>query len=315
MVRADLPDLAAFAAVARHRSFRRAAAELGLSPSALSHALRGLEARMGVRLLNRTTRSVAPTEAGAALLLRLAPAFDDIAQAVAEAGAQAARPAGTLRLNAPRSACRLVLMPLLVRFLAAYPDVRVEVASDDALTDIVGEGFDAGVRFGERLALDMVAVPLSGPQRFAVVAAPAYLARRGTPAEPGDLAGHACLRQRFPGGGLFHWELERDGVVSAVSVDGPLILGDQELIRLAALDGVGIGLVFEGYVPADIAAGRLVRLLAPWCPPFPGFHLYYPGRRQVPAPLRAFLDVLRQEAGRLTPPRSGTASPSPPAGP
>jgi DNA-binding transcriptional LysR family regulator len=301
MVRDDLPDLAAFAAVARHRSFRRAAAELGLSPSALSHALRGLEARMGVRLLNRTTRSVAPTEAGAALLVRLAPALDDIAGAMAAASAAAERPAGTLRLNAPRSACRLVLMPLVARFLALHPEVRVEVASDDALTDIVGEGFDAGVRFGERLALDMVALPLSGPQRFAVVAAPAYLARRGTPDEPGDLSRHACLLQRFPGGSLFHWELERDGIPAPVAVDGPLILGDQDLIRLAALDGLGIALVFEGYVAEDIADGRLVRLLAPWCPSFPGFHLYYPGRRQVPAPLRAFLDVVR-EAGRRAPP-------------
>ncbi|AWN50681.1 LysR family transcriptional regulator [Methylobacterium sp. 17Sr1-1] len=301
MVRDDLPDLAAFAAVARHRSFRRAAAALGLSPSALSHALRGLEERMGVRLLNRTTRSVAPTEAGAALLARLAPALDDIAGAMAAASAAAARPAGTLRLNAPRSACRLVLMPLIARFLTLHPEVRVEVASDDALTDIVGEGYDAGVRFGERLALDMVALPLSGPQRFAVVAAPAYLARRGTPDEPGDLSGHACLRQRFPGGSLFHWELERDGIPAPVAVDGPLILGDQDLIRLAALDGLGIALLFEGYVADDLADGRLVRLLAPWCPSFPGFHLYYPGRRQVPAALRAFLDVVR-EAGRRVPP-------------
>ena len=294
MVRADLSDLAAFSAVAHHRSFRHAAAALGLSPSALSHALRGLEERMGVRLLNRTTRSLAPTEAGAALLARLGPALDEIAQAVAAASASAGRPAGTLRLNAPHSACRLVLRPLLARFLAAHPDVRVEMASDDALSDIVGEGFDAGVRFGECLALDMVAVPLGGPQRFAVVAAPAYLAARGTPREPEDLDGHACLRQRFPGGGLFAWELERDGVVPVLDLDGPLILGSQDLFRLAALDGIGIGFVFEAEVAADLAAGRLVRLLEAWCPPFPGFHLYYPGRRQVPAPLRAFLDLVRR---------------------
>lgn len=308
MVRDDLSDLAAFAAVARHRSFRRAAAELALSPSALSHGLRGLEERMGVRLLNRTTRSVAPTEAGAVLLLRLAPALADIAAAVEAASATAARPTGTLRLNAPRSACRLVLMPLLSRFLTLHPEIRVEVASDDALTDIVGEGFDAGIRFGERLALDMVAVPVSGPQRFAVVAAPAYLARRGIPEAPADLAGHACLRQRFPGGSLFPWELERDGVMEAVATDGPLILGDQDLIRLAALDGLGIGFLFEGYVADDLAAGCLVRLLSPWCPPFPGFHLYYPGRRQVPAPLRAFLDVMR-EAGRSAPFGAGPDAP------
>ncbi|MCF4128068.1 LysR family transcriptional regulator [Methylobacterium sp. SyP6R] len=308
MVRDDLSDLAAFAAVARHRSFRRAAAELGLSPSALSHAVRGLEERMGLRLLNRTTRSVAPTEAGAALLVRLGPALDDIAQAVAAARASASRPTGTLRLNAPRSACRLVLMPLLSRFLTLHPEIRVEVVSDDALTDIVGEGFDAGIRFGERLALDMVAVPVCGPQRFAVVAAPAYLARRGVPEVPADLAGHACLRQRFPGGSLFPWELECDRVAETVAVDGPLILGDQDLVRLAALDGLGIGFVFEGYVADDLASGSLMRLLSPWCPAFPGFHLYYPGRRQVPAPLRAFLDVVR-EAGRSAPSGAGPASP------
>ncbi|RVU13866.1 LysR family transcriptional regulator [Methylobacterium oryzihabitans] len=294
MSRPDLSDLAAFAAVARHRSFRRAAAELGVSPSALSHALRGLEERIGVRLLNRTTRSVAPTEAGDALLARLAPALVEIARGVEEAAASLGRPVGRLRINAPRSACRLVLMPLVIRFLARHPGVRVEVACDDALVDIVRGGFDAGVRFGERVARDMVAVPLGGPQRFAVVAAPAYLAARGVPAHPDDLAGHACLRQRFPGGAVFRWEFARDGEEIEPALDGPLVAGDQDLLLQAARDGLGLAFVFEGLAAPDLAAGRLARVLEPWCPAFPGFVLYHPGRRRVPAPLRAFLDMLRE---------------------
>ncbi|WP_162501490.1 LysR family transcriptional regulator, partial [Methylobacterium crusticola] len=313
MLRSDLSDLAAFAAVATHRSFRRAAAELGVSPSALSHALRGLEGRMGVRLLHRTTRSVAPTEAGAALLERLAPALGAIDRAVAEASAVGGRPGGTLRLNAPRAASRLVIVPLMARFLALHPGLRVEIACDDALTDVVGEGFDAGVRFGDRLARDMIAVPLGGPQRLAVVGAPAYLARRGTPARPSDLAVHACIRQRFPGGGLFRWEFERDGEAVAVEVDGPLILSEQEAIRQAVLDGVGLAFLFEGYVAADLADGRLVRVLDPWCPAFPGFFLYYAGHRQVPAPLRAFLAMLRRPDAPAVRPDAPAVRPDAPA--
>ncbi|ACL56725.1 LysR family transcriptional regulator [Methylobacterium nodulans] len=295
MLRSDLPDLVAFASVARHRSFRRAAAELGVSPSALSHSVRDLEARIGVRLLNRTTRSVAPTEAGAALLARLAPALGEIDRAVSDVAASGGRLTGTLRLNAPRSACRLVLAPLVARFLALHPGVRVEIACDDALADIVGQGFDAGVRFGERVPRDMIAVPLGGPQRFAVVAAPAYLAARGAPDTPEDLAGHACLRQRFPGGAVMRWEFEREGrACCAIDVDGPLTLNEQELLLQAAIDGVGLAFVFEGYAASALADGRLVRLLEPWCPSFPGFVLYHPSRRQPPAPLRAFLALLRQ---------------------
>ncbi|MEH3143855.1 MAG: LysR family transcriptional regulator [Methylobacterium frigidaeris] len=294
MNRPDLSDLAAFAAVARHRSFRRAAAELAVSPSALSHALRGLEERVGVRLLNRTTRSVAPTEAGAALLARLVPALDEIARGVEDAAASLGRPVGLLRINAPRTACRLVLMPLVTRFLARHPGIRVEVASDDALTDVVRDGFDAGVRFGERVARDMVAVPLGGPQRFAVVAAPSYLAARGVPAHPDDLAGHACLRQRFPGGAVFRWEFARGEEERALALDGPLLAGDQDLLLQAAAAGAGLALVFEGLAAPALAEGRLRRVLEPWCPAFPGFVLYHPGRRRMPAPLRAFLDMLRE---------------------
>ncbi|ACA14972.1 transcriptional regulator, LysR family [Methylobacterium sp. 4-46] len=296
MPRSDLSDLVAFARVARHRSFRRAAAELGLSPSALSHALRDLEARLGARLLNRTTRSVAPTEAGAALLARLGPALDEIDRALGEVAASGGRLTGTLRLNAPRSACRLVLAPLAARFLSRHPGLRLEIACDDALADIVREGFDAGVRFGERVPRDMIAVPLGGRQRFAVVGSPAYLAARGLPATPEDLAGHACLRQRFAGGAVMRWEFERDGRALALDLDGPLILNEQELLLQAAVEGSGLAQVFEGYAAPFLAEGRLVRLLEPWCPSFPGFLLYHPSRRQPPPPLRAFLDFVRESA-------------------
>lgn len=294
MQRSDLADLAAFAAIAARGSFRAAAADLGVSTSALSHALRGLETRMGVRLLHRTTRSVAPTEAGAALLVRIAPALAEIAEAVGAAGAFRETLGGTLRINAPRSACRLVLMPLVARFLAQHPGVQVEIAADDSMTDVVAAGFDAGVRVGEHLAADMIAVPLGGPLRFALVAAPAYLAEHPAPLDPDDLAGHRCLRQRFPGGSLYRWEFGKDGRDLVVAVGGPLVLNDQDLIVQAALDGLGLGFVFEDSVRAHLGTGRLVRLLTDWCPDFPGFFLYYAGRRHIPPPLRAFLDLLRE---------------------
>ena len=294
MQRADLADLAAFATIAARGSFRAAAADLGVSTSALSHALRGLEARMGVRLLHRTTRSVAPTEAGAALLARIAPALTEIADAVGAAKALRETLGGTLRINAPRSACRLVLMPLVARFLARHPGVHVEIAADDAMTDVVAGGFDAGARVGEHLAADMIAVPLGGPLRFALVAAPAYLAEHPAPLHPGDLADHRCLRQRFLGGSLYRWEFGQDGRDLVVAVDGPLVLNDQDLLVQAALDGLGLAFVFEGGVRELLATARLVRLLPDWCPEFPGFFLYYAGRRHIPPPLRAFLDLLRE---------------------
>jgi len=300
MQRADLADLAAFATIARHGSFRRAALELCVSTSALSHALRALETRMGVRLLHRTTRSVAATEAGAALLARIGPALDEIAAAVGAAGAFRETLGGVLRLNAPRSACRFVLMPLVARYLARHPGVRVEVTADDALTDVVAAGFDAGIRFGEHLAGDMIAVPLGGPQRFALVGAPAYLAGRPTPEEPADLAAHRCIRQRFPGAALYRWELEKDGRALAVSVDGPLIVNDQAMIVQAALAGLGLGLVFEDSVADHLASGRLVRLMPEWCPSFPGLFLYHAGRRRIPPPLQAFIDLVRRPEAGLT---------------
>lgn len=293
----DLNDLDAFAAVARHRSFRSAAAERGVSASTLSQAVRDLEARLGVRLLNRSTRSVAPTDAGRALLERLAPALADIAGAVEGLGARPGEAAGTLRLNAPEPAVELVLAPLVGPFLAAHPQVRLEVVAETTLVDIVKDGFDAGVRWGESLARDMIAVPLGGPQRFAVVAAPAVLAERGAPTVPHDLLGRPCIRQRFPSGAVPPWEFERDGEVLRLDPAGLLVSTSLALQRRAALDGLGFWATFEGYVADDLAAGRLVRVLDDWCPPFPGPFLYYPSRRQLPSPLRAFVDFLRSHRG------------------
>jgi len=295
MLRPDLPDLAAFAAVARHRSFRKAAIELGLSASALSHAIRGLEERLGVRLLNRTTRSVTPTEAGDRLLARLEPAFRDIAGAVEEIDQFRHRPAGSLKITASIPAAALILAPMVARFLAAYPEIRLEVSVTSALIDIVAGGFDAGVRLGEQLERDMVAVRFGGDQRLVVVAAPAYLAGRTPPRTPRDLTEHACIGYRFPSGVVYAWEFEKDGRELTVSPEGPLIVNDQRLLIQAALDGAGLGFVFEGMVAAELSEGRLVPLLEDWSPPFPGFFLYYPRQRQMPAALRAFIDFVRAD--------------------
>lgn len=287
------PDLVAFAVLAERRSFRRAADVLGVSPSALSHRLRKMEAELGVRLLNRTTRSVAPTEAGERLLARLSPALGEIAAGLSEVAAFRERPAGRLRLNVPRSAARLTIAPRLGGFLKAYPEVRVEIVTDDTLGDIVAGGFDAGVRLDESLPPDMIAVPIGPPMRMMAVAAPEYVAAHGAPQTPEDLAGHRCFRLRWPTGALYHWELEKDGRVRRTHVDGPLIVDDSLLLRAAALDGAGIAFVLEPSVAEDVAAGRLVHLLPDWSAPFPGYHLYYPSRRQVSPALRAFIDHMR----------------------
>jgi DNA-binding transcriptional LysR family regulator len=302
MLRPDLPDLAAFAAVARHRSFRRAAIELALSASALSHAIRGLEERLGVRLLNRTTRSVTPTEAGERLLARLEPAFRDIEGAVGEIDQFRRQPAGSLKITASIPAAELILAPMVARFLDAYPEIRLEVSVTSALIDIVAGGFDAGIRLGEQLERDMVAVRFGGEQRLVVIAAPSYLARRPPPQTPRDLTEHACLGYRFPSGVVYAWEFEKDGRELTVSPNGPLIVNnDQRLLIRSALDGAGLANVFEGMVMAELAEGRLVPLLQDWSPPFPGFFLYYPRQRQMPAALRAFIDFIRADtlaAGR-----------------
>jgi DNA-binding transcriptional LysR family regulator len=291
-MRLDLADLDAFAAVAATRSFRRAAAARGVSASTLSQAVRDLEARLGVRLLHRTTRSVAPTEAGARLLERLAPALSDIAEAVDRVAETDAAPAGTLRINAPPPAVELVLAPLLPGFLAAHPQVRIDLVTDSALVDIVEGGFDAGVRWGEHLAQDMVAVPFGGEQRFVVVATPELVARTGAPVVPADLLARPCLRQRFPDGRLFPWEFEKDGRTVRIDAEGPLVSTNGALLHQATLAGLGYWATFSEYSAADVAAGRLIPVLEDWLPPFPGPYLYYPSRQMRPA-LRALVDFIR----------------------
>lgn len=288
-----LNELYAFACVARHRSFRAAAQELGVSASALSHSLRQLEARLQVRLLHRTTRSVTATEAGEALLARLGPALGQIGDALEAVNDYRAQPQGLLRLNVPRTAAYLLLMPLLPGFLQRYPGIQLDVVCDDTLVDIVSAGFDAGMRFGETLAADMVAVPVGPPMRFAVIASPGYLAQHGTPQHPAELARHAGIRHRFGNGPLYAWELAKDGEALTVQPQGQLTLGEQPLMVEAAAAGLGIALVFEGYAAAALADDRVTRILADWCPAMPGLYLYYPSGRHLPQAMRLWIDYLK----------------------
>ena len=290
-----LPDLISFATVARLRSFRGAALELGVSASALSHAVRGLEERLGVRLLNRTTRSVTPSQAGQRLLERLGPALRDIDDALDDVNTFRDTPIGTLRLNVPRSAAHLLLAPLMARYLAAHPQMRLEITTDDGLVDIVAGGYDAGVRFGESLQGDMVAVPLGPPQRLVVVGSPAYLAKHGAPATPRELRAHACIRFRFPSGKFYRWEFAKGGQALEIDVDGPLALGEAELMIRAAEDGVGLACALDVQVEPRVQSGALVRVLEDWCPMIPGFYLYYPSRRQMAGGLRAFVEMIRAD--------------------
>jgi DNA-binding transcriptional LysR family regulator len=291
---ADLGDLTAFAAVARAGGFRQAARASGGSASSLSEAVSRLEARLGVRLLNRTTRSVAPTEAGARLLDRLAPALGEVEAALDVVNGFRDRPAGTLRLNVPVVASRLVLPRIVPPFLAAYPDIRLEVIVEDSFVDILAAGCDAGIRYDERLEQDMIAIPI-GPreQRFATAASPAYLDRHGRPGHPRDLLAHACLRGRFASGAMPAWEFERDGEVVKVDPTGPLILHigvAADLAIAAAIAGSGIIHLFEDWLRPYLDSGALEPVLEPWWQRFSGPFLYYPGRRYLPAPLRAFID-------------------------
>ncbi|MEO9331709.1 LysR family transcriptional regulator [Ectopseudomonas guguanensis] len=287
-------DLSIFLCIAQHLSFSRAAVELGLSPSALSHALRALETRLGVRLFNRTTRSVALTEAGERLYNRVKPAFRDIDDALEDLNNFRDKPSGNLRITAGRPAAELVLLPLASRFLELYPDVRLDIVTDDALLDIVSAGFDAGVRFGERLEADMVSLPIGPYMRSVVVASPEFLKRHGTPRKPQDLHGLPCIRHRFPSSAFYRWEFARGGIDLEIDVDGPLILGDVALMIGPALQGVGLAYVFEGMVSEHLIAGSLVQVLEDWCPYYPGLHLYYPSRRHVPAALKAFIEFVRE---------------------
>jgi DNA-binding transcriptional LysR family regulator len=294
---ADLDDLTAFSAVARAGGFREAAKGRGGSASSLSEAVRRLEARLGVQLLSRSTRSVTPTEAGARLLERLDPALKEIDSALDIVNGFRDRPAGTLRLNVPVSAVRLVLSRIVPPFLAAYPDIRLEVIAEDSFVDVLAAGCDAGIRYEERLENDMVAVPI-GPrvQRFATAASPDYLNRRGRPAHPRDLLDHACLRGRFASGALTAWEFEREGEVVKVEPGGPLIVrvgAATELTVDAAIAGTGIIHLFEGWLRPYLDSGALEAVLEPWWQSFSGPFLYFPRSRYLPAPLRVFIDFAR----------------------
>lgn len=298
-MKADLADLNAFLAVARARGFRDAARAAGGSASTLSEAVRRLEERLGVRLLHRTTRSVTPTEAGQRLIERLAPALGEVEAALDVVNLFRDRPAGTLRLNVPVSAARLVLPAILPGFLAAYPDIQVEIVAEDGFVDMVASGCDAGIRYDERLEQDMIAVPI-GPrvQRFATAAAPAYLDAHGGPGHPRDLLNHACLRGRFTSGALTSpWEFERDGEIVRIEPQGPLIAsvaGAADLLVDMAVAGSGIVSLFEDWLRPSIERGALQPVLPDWWQSFSGPFLYYSGRRLVPPPLRAFLDFIRR---------------------
>jgi DNA-binding transcriptional LysR family regulator len=293
----DLSDLTAFIAVARATGFRDAARGSGSSASALSEAVRRLEAQLGVRLLNRTTRSVAPTEAGARLLEQLGPALAEVDAALDVANRFRDKPAGTLKLNVPVSAVRLVLPAIVPAFLAAYPDIRLEILADDSFVDVLAAGCDAGIRYGERLEQDMIAVPI-GPrtQRFATAAAPGYLDRRGRPKHPRDLLGHDCINGRFASGVVQVWEFERNGEIVRVEPKGPLLVsagGATDLAVDAAIAGMGIMSLFEDWLRPHFESGALEPVLKSWWQQFSGPFLYYPGRRLVPAPLRAFVDFIK----------------------
>ncbi|CAN7437051.1 LysR family transcriptional regulator [Agrobacterium tumefaciens] len=293
MNRVQLSQLAVLAAVAEGRSFRKAAAELAIAPSAVSHAVSSLEASLGLRLLHRTTRSVSPTEEGRRLLETLGPALADIDAVIETLAEQGGRPAGPLRITLPRLAAEDLIVPRLGEFLRLYPDISLEISTDDRFEDIVAKGFDAGLRLGEHLDADMIAVKASGAWRGAIVGAPSYFSENPPPQDPRDLIRHRCIRRRFASGLIYSWELEKNGKPLVVDVQGPLILSDQSLIRRAAIDGAGLAFVFEQRVEDDIRAGRLIRVLDDWCAPFDGFYIYYPSRRQMRPALRAFVDFFR----------------------
>jgi DNA-binding transcriptional LysR family regulator len=294
MQRDDLIDLNAFAAVAEERNFTRAAARLGTSQSALSHTLRRLETRLGVRLLTRTTRNVAPTEAGERLLATLRPALDAIDGELASISALRDKPAGTVRINTGAHAAETILWPAMERILPAYPDIKVELVLYQGLSDIVEGRFDAGVRLGEHLGKDMIAVRISPEMRMAVVASPAYLAAHGAPRTPHDLTEHACINLRLATrGDLYAWEFEKDGRALRVRVDGPLIFNETKLALRAAEAGFGLTCTLDQQVEDSVRAGRLARVLADWQPPFAGYHLYYPSRRQLSPALAVLVEALR----------------------
>ena len=305
----NIQDLLAFVAVVNAKGFREGARLSGKSASSLSDAVRRMESRLGVRLLNRTTRSVVPTEAGARLMERIVPALGEVEAAMDVVNDFRDRPSGTLRLNVPVSAARLVLPAIITPFLKSYPDIRLEVVTEESFVDMLAAGCDAGIRYDERLEQDMIAIPI-GPrlQRFATAASPAYLDARGRPEHPRDLLGHACLTGKFPSGALPLWEYERDGETMSVDPSGPLIVrigGAMDLAVQAAVDGLGIVHLFEDWLRPYLDSGALEPVLEPWWQRFTGPFLYYPGRRYLPSPLRAFVDFINAQQRGSEPARDG----------
>ena len=292
--RGNVNDLLAFLAVAKEASFTRAAAKLGVSQSALSHTIRGLEERLGLRLLTRTTRRVAPTEVGERLLRTVGPRFDEIDAELAALSELREKPAGTIRITTVEYAADSILWPALVKLLPQYPDIKVEIIVDYGLTDIVAERYDAGVRLGEQVAKDMIAVRIGPDFQMAVVGAPSYFTRRSRPKKPQDLTAHDCINLRLPTyGGLYAWEFEKNGRELKVRVEGQLVFNGSAPMLKAALAGFGLAYLPEDLVQADLAKGRLIRVLTDWCPPFSGYHLYYPSRRQPTPAFALLVDALR----------------------
>jgi DNA-binding transcriptional LysR family regulator len=292
----ELFELNAVLAIAAHRSFRAAAAQLGVSPSGLSHAVSTLERRIGVRLFNRTTRSVSLSGAGETFVARLRPALGEIAAAIESVNGYRETPSGTLRINTFESAARQALMPIVFEFVEKYPDMNVEIATESRFVDIVKEGFDAGVRLRDSIPRDMVAVPCSPPQRWAVVGSPRYFKQHGRPKHPRDLVSHRCVRLRRPNGGLYAWEFERRGRATTIAVDGPLTLDAASLVIDAAVRGVGLAYINEWEASALLESKQLVRVLEAWLPPWPPLCLYYPSQQFLSAGLRAFVDVAKKRA-------------------
>lgn len=297
MLRENLNDFLSFLAVARERNFTRAAAKLGVSQSALSHAVRGLEARLGVRLLARTTRSVAPTSAGERLLKTIGPRFDELETELAGLSELRDKPAGTIRITAGEHAAETLLWPAIEKLLPAYPDIRIELVTEYGLTDIVAERYDAGVRLGEQVDKDMVALRIGPDFRMAVVGSPSYFAKRDAPKKPQDLTDHNCINIRLPThGGIYAWEFEKRGRALRVRVDGQLVFNNMAMRMKAVRAGLGLAYMPEDQVKADVARGRLVQVLEDWCAPFSGYHLYYPSRRQPTPAFSILVEALRYRA-------------------
>jgi DNA-binding transcriptional LysR family regulator len=292
-----LDGVEAFLSVAQHKSFRKAAAELGVTPSAMSQAVRALEARVGAALFIRTTRSVGLTEAGEKFLSRAKPAFEELVAASEVARDLGRRPAGLLRLSVPRAVVPILLEPLIASFCQAYPDVEVEISASEELVDLAAGGFDAGIRLGQFIAADMIAVRLTPPFRLVIVASPAYLSRAGRPERPDDLRHHACVRFRRSNGAVALWSLNQGGRAIEVAVSGPVIANDFPTMLGAALEGMGLAQVPEPIAANAVASGKLVRVLEPFAPTAPGVFLYYPGSRQMTPKLRAFIDHLKSRSG------------------